>query len=152
MEGVWETERGAPLLLFAMPDDEQRTQPLRARGARSWRSLILTHELDGEIKGLNEFRDATRRRCRCSSPSASMVGMGVLMLATSWLGGGCTGARAGSRARCRGRCCGCCAGMTFSGWVATVAGWYVTEIGRQPFIVYGLLRTADVGVDGAARR
>jgi cytochrome bd ubiquinol oxidase subunit I len=36
------------------------------------------------------------------------------------------------------------AGMTFSGWVATVAGWYVTEIGRQPFIVYGLVRTADV--------
>jgi cytochrome d ubiquinol oxidase subunit I len=34
--------------------------------------------------------------------------------------------------------------MTFSGWVATVAGWYVTEIGRQPFIVHGLLRTADV--------
>ena len=34
--------------------------------------------------------------------------------------------------------------MTFSGWVATVAGWYVTEIGRQPFIVFGLLRTADV--------
>ena len=34
--------------------------------------------------------------------------------------------------------------MTFSGWVATLAGWYVTEIGRQPFIVYGLLRTADV--------
>ena len=34
--------------------------------------------------------------------------------------------------------------MTFSGWVATVAGWYVTEIGRQPFIVYGLVRTADV--------
>ena len=35
-------------------------------------------------------------------------------------------------------------GMTFSGWVATLAGWYVTEIGRQPFIVYGLVRTADV--------
>ncbi len=34
--------------------------------------------------------------------------------------------------------------MTFSGWVATVAGWYVTEIGRQPYIVYGLVRTADV--------
>jgi cytochrome d ubiquinol oxidase subunit I len=34
-------------------------------------------------------------------------------------------------------------GMSFSGWVATVAGWYVTEIGRQPFIVYGLVRTAD---------
>jgi len=36
------------------------------------------------------------------------------------------------------------AGMTFSGWVATLAGWYVTEIGRQPFVVFGLLRTADV--------
>ena len=34
--------------------------------------------------------------------------------------------------------------MTFSGWLATLAGWYVTEIGRQPFIVFGLLRTADV--------
>ena len=47
--------------------------------------------------------------------------------------------------------------MTFSGWVATLAGWYVTEIGRQPFIVYGLLRTADVvvesaGGDGRGRR
>ena len=40
--------------------------------------------------------------------------------------------------------------MTFSGWIATVAGWYVTEIGRQPFIVYGLLRTADVASQGAA--
>jgi cytochrome d ubiquinol oxidase subunit I len=36
------------------------------------------------------------------------------------------------------------AGMTFSGWVATLAGWYVTEIGRQPFLVYGVLRTADL--------
>ena len=36
------------------------------------------------------------------------------------------------------------AGMTFAGWVATIAGWYVTEIGRQPFIVSGLIRTADV--------
>jgi cytochrome d ubiquinol oxidase subunit I len=36
------------------------------------------------------------------------------------------------------------AGMTFSGWVATLAGWYVTEIGRQPFLVHGVLRTAEV--------
>jgi cytochrome bd ubiquinol oxidase subunit I len=35
--------------------------------------------------------------------------------------------------------------MTFSGWVATLAGWYVTEIGRQPWLVYGVLRTADAG-------
>jgi cytochrome d ubiquinol oxidase subunit I len=36
------------------------------------------------------------------------------------------------------------AAMTFSGWVSTIAGWCVTEIGRQPFLVYGLLRTADL--------
>ena len=42
--------------------------------------------------------------------------------------------------------------MTFSGWVATVAGWYVTEIGRQPFIVYGLMRTADVASQACRRR
>jgi cytochrome d ubiquinol oxidase subunit I len=40
--------------------------------------------------------------------------------------------------------------MTFSGWVATLAGWYVTEIGRQPWIVYGLLSTADVAADHAS--
>jgi len=42
------------------------------------------------------------------------------------------------------------AGMTFSGWIATVAGWYVTEIGRQPFIVFGLLRTAELASNVAA--
>ena len=40
--------------------------------------------------------------------------------------------------------------MTFAGWVATVAGWYVTEIGRQPYIVYGLIRAAEVASDVAA--
>ena len=40
--------------------------------------------------------------------------------------------------------------MTFAGWIATLAGWYVTEIGRQPWMVYGLLRTADVASDVAA--
>ena len=74
-----------------------------------------------------------------------MVGIGVLMLATSWLGWWLyRRARLAGRARCRARLLWLLAGMTFSGWVATVAGWYVTEIGRQPFIVYGLLRTADV--------
>ena len=42
--------------------------------------------------------------------------------------------------------------MTFSGWVATLAGWIVTEIGRQPWLVYGILRTADVAVERGRRR
>jgi cytochrome d ubiquinol oxidase subunit I len=72
-----------------------------------------------------------------------MVGVGVLMLAVSWVGWW-TARRAGwSADRIPRRLLWVLAGMTFSGWVATVAGWYVTEIGRQPFIVYGLVRTAD---------
>ena len=73
-----------------------------------------------------------------------MVGMGLLMLATSWLGWWLL-RRANWRPAALPRAMlWLFAGMTFAGWVATVAGWYVTEIGRQPFIVYGLLRTADV--------
>ena len=73
-----------------------------------------------------------------------MVGVGILMLATSWAGGWLY-RRARWRAERLPRAwLWVFAGMTFSGWIATVAGWYVTEIGRQPFIVYGLVRTADV--------
>ena len=107
-------------------------------------SLILTHELDGEIKGLNEFRDAHPPPLPLFFAFRVMVGMGVLMLATSWLGWWLY-RRANWQPQALPRALlWLFAGMTFSGWVATVAGWYVTEIGRQPFIVYGLLRTADV--------
>ena len=106
-------------------------------------SLILTHDLDGEIKGLNSFRDHPPP-LPLFFAFRVMVGMGVLMLATSWLGWWLL-RRAGWRPAALPRAMlWLFAGMTFAGWVATVAGWYVTEIGRQPFIVYGLLRTADV--------
>ena len=100
-------------------------------------SLILTARADGEIKGLNEFRDRPIRR---SLPlffafPRSWSAMGVLMLLTSWIGLWLYRRAAGMPRGCRGRCCGCSPAMTFAGWVATVAGWYVTEIGRQPFIV-----------------
>jgi cytochrome d ubiquinol oxidase subunit I len=73
-----------------------------------------------------------------------MVGMGMLMLATSWLGWWLYRRARWQPARLPRALLWLFAGMTFSGWVATVAGWYVTEIGRQPYIVYGLVRTADV--------
>jgi cytochrome d ubiquinol oxidase subunit I len=74
----------------------------------------------------------------------AMVGVGMLMLAVSWVGWWLY-RRCGWRPeRLPRRLLWVLAWMTFSGWVATLAGWYVTEIGRQPFIVYGLLRTADV--------
>jgi len=143
MEGIWKTERGAPLLLFAIPDAEQRLNHF-AIEVPHVASLILTHELDGEIKGLDEFRDRHPPPLPVFFAFRVMVGMGMLMLATSWVGVWLYRRARWQPERLPRALLWLCAGMTFSGWVATVAGWYVTEIGRQPFVVHGLIRTADV--------
>lgn len=143
MEGVWQTERGAPLLLFAWPDAETRTNKFEIAIPRL-ASLILTHDEDGEIKGINEFGDMHPPVAPVFWAFRVMVGTGVLMLAVSWAGWWIARRAQWQAARLPKSLLWVLAGMTFSGWVATVAGWYVTEIGRQPFVVYGLLRTADV--------
>ena len=137
MEGMWETERGAALRLIAFPDEVARANHFEVAIPKA-ASLILTHTLDGEIKGLEEFPD---------HPPVGplfwgfriMVGTGVLMLAVSWFG--TWRLRRGGIVRPWLQYA--LIAMTFSGWVATIAGWYVTEIGRQPWLVYGVLRTAD---------
>lgn len=137
MEAVWETEKNAPLVLFAIPDKELRANRYEV-SIPGMASLILTHKFDGEIKGLNEFAD--------HPPVAPvffafriMIGVGVMMLAASWLASFQL-FRKGQPGKLAARLL---LGMTFSGWVATLAGWYTTEIGRQPWLVYGVLRTAD---------
>jgi cytochrome d ubiquinol oxidase subunit I len=143
MEGVWETQRGAPLLLFAIPDATERRNHLEIAvpNGASW---ILTHQADGEIKGMNEFAGAHPPPLPMFFAFRIMVGMGMLMLATSWLGTWLYRRAQWQPARLPRALLWLLAGMTFSGWVATVAGWYVTEIGRQPFVVYGLIRTSEV--------
>ena len=143
MEGVWDTERGAPLLLFAIPDKEQRKNHFEIKVPRV-ASLILTHDANGEIKGLNSFGDAHPPPLPLFFAFRIMVGIGMLMLAASWLGWWLYRRAKWQPAGLPRAMLWLFAGMTFSGWVATVAGWYVTEIGRQPFVVYGLVRTADV--------
>jgi cytochrome d ubiquinol oxidase subunit I len=143
MEGVWHTEKGAPLLLFAWPDEATQRNHF-AIEIPKLASLILTHDPDGEIQGLSEFAGAHPPVKPLFFGFRIMVGVGVLMLAASWLGCWLL-RRAGWQASALPRpMLWWLLGMTFSGWVATVAGWYVTEIGRQPYMVYGLLRTADV--------
>jgi cytochrome d ubiquinol oxidase subunit I len=143
MEGVWDTERGAPLLLFAIPDKDSRSNHFEIKVPKV-ASLILTHDLDGEIKGLNSFGDAHPPPLPLFFAFRVMVGMGMLMLATSWLGWWLLRRAKWQPSALPRAALWLFSGMTFAGWIATVAGWYVTEIGRQPFIVYGLLRTADV--------
>ncbi|MDH4394127.1 MAG: cytochrome ubiquinol oxidase subunit I [Limnobacter sp.] len=136
MEGVWETEKGAPLLLFAIPDNKERTNHYEI-GIPNLASLILTHKADGEIKGLNEFKDAHPPVFQVFWAFRVMVGVGVLMLLVSWYGVWRLNKSINKPMQYS------LMAMTFSGWVATVAGWYVTEIGRQPFLVQGILRTED---------
>ena len=138
MEGVWETERGAPALAFAIPNEKERRNDY-AIGIPKLASLILTHELDGEIRGLNEFPGEHPPVAPVFWGFRVMVGTGVLMLLVSW-------AAAWSLRRQRMLNIWIARGlvaMTFSGWLATLAGWYVTEIGRQPWLVSGLLLTKD---------
>ena len=138
MEGVWETEQGAPMLLFAIPDEQERTNHAEL-AIPNLASFILTHELDGEIKGLNEFRGEHPPVAPVFYSFRVMVGMGVLMLLAAWAGAYYL-FRRGELPDWLGKLF---IAMSFSGWVATLAGWYVTEVGRQPYLVSGVLRTAD---------
>ncbi|HRG16937.1 MAG TPA: cytochrome ubiquinol oxidase subunit I [Pseudomonadota bacterium] len=138
IEGVWQDERGAPLLLFAWPDEGERRNHVEI-GVPKLASLILTHDVDGEIRGLDSFRDAHPPVAPLFWSFRVMVGTGLLMVLVSWLA-----AWALWRRRLPGPwVLRALVAMTFAGWVATLAGWYVTEIGRQPWLVYGVLRTVD---------
>ena len=138
IEGVWETEKGAPLLLFAIPDSEQK-ENRAAIGIPKLASLILTHDLNGEILGLNEFEGQHPPVAPVFFSFRIMVGTGLLMLLVSWWATAQL-RRKGMPSRFVAKCL---VAMTFSGWIATLAGWYVTEIGRQPYLVAGVLKTAD---------
>ena len=137
MEGLWETERGAPLVLFGIPDEETRTNKL-AIEIPKLASLILTHELDGEVKGINEFEDAHPPVGPVFWSFRVMVATGMLMLLVSW--GALFLLRRYGMSRVLAAAL---TGMTFSGWVAVLSGWYTTEIGRQPYLVTGVMRTGE---------
>jgi cytochrome d ubiquinol oxidase subunit I len=140
MEGLWDTQKGAPLVLFGWPDQEAETTKYSLEIPKL-SSLILTHDLEGEVKGLKEWPDDEIPPVAWVFWSFRiMVGIGMLMIATgliaivlylwkrlfdtTWFQYWCMA-------------------LTPAGFIAVLAGWFVTEIGRQPYIVYGLLKTAD---------
>jgi cytochrome d ubiquinol oxidase subunit I len=125
MEGLWNTTRGAPLLLFAIPDGQARDNHFEI-ALPKLASLVLRHELDAEVQGLNDFRDRHPPVFAVFWAFRVMVGMGLLMLATSWAGWWLYRRSGWSPARLPRALLWLLAAMTFSGWVATVAGWWVT--------------------------
>ena len=185
MEGIWETQKGVPAVLFAMPDEKTRTNRYEI-AIPKLASLYLTHSLEGEVKGLNEFEGKHPPVAPVFWAFRIMVGMGLLMLAVSWssvlqlapwkkqaptLVASRTALPPEGALRLRPGEAGSAAptgregpasgpllpparelktwqaralvAMTFAGWVALIAGWYTTEIGRQPWLVSGVLTAAD---------
>ncbi len=138
MEGNWETGGQVPLVLFAIPDEATRSNRFEISipyGA----SLILRHDPNGIVPGLNEFEGLHPPVAPVFFAFRVMVGTGVLMMGFGLLGAWFYWRRG---ALPRLMLWGLVA-MTFSGWLATLAGWYVTEIGRQPWLVTGVLTTAQ---------
>ncbi|WCM94469.1 cytochrome ubiquinol oxidase subunit I [Acidovorax sp. NCPPB 2350] len=150
IEGIWHTEKGAPLTLLGWPNEKEARTDYALQIPKG-ASLVLAHDPDAELKGLEEFAGSHPPVAPVFWSFRVMVGVGLLMLAVAWWS-----AFALWRRRKRPTAHGSAmpallprallrtlVGMTFSGWVATLAGWYVTEIGRQPYLVYGVLRAAD---------
>lgn len=143
IEGIWHTEKSAPLTLFGWPNEKERRTDY-AVTIPKLASLILAHDIDAELKGLNEFPNAHPPVAPVFWSFRVMVGMGMLMLLVAWWAAWTVWRRRADLSRWQLRLL---AAMTFSGWLATIAGWCVTEIGRQPFLVYGLLRTSELVAD-----
>jgi cytochrome bd ubiquinol oxidase subunit I len=139
MEGLWETGRGVAASLFAIPDEQAETNQVDL-AIPKLASLYLTHDANGEVKGLKAWPRADRPPVAVVYYAFRiMVGIGLVMLAiviaglvlwrrqrlfdTPWYLLTCQ-----------------CAGA--AGFVAVLAGWTVTEVGRQPWVVYGLMRTS----------
>lgn len=140
MEGIWETEKGANLRLFGWPDEEEEVTKYSVEIPNA-ASLILTHRSDGEIKGLKEWSKEDRPPVAIVFWSFRvMVGIGILMLLTGMTGAFLHWRKKLFEARWFHLWA---AAMMPAGFIAVLAGWFVTEVGRQPYTVYGVLRTSE---------
>lgn len=148
MEGNYETHAGAPLILFGIPDDEAEVTRYQIAIPKLG-SLILTHHMDGEVKGLKAFPKDRRPPAEIVFWSFRlMVGIGFAMLG---IGLWSLLRRLQKNRLYEDRMLHRAALlMAPSGFVAVLAGWITTEVGRQPYTVYGLLTTAESAAPIAA--
>lgn len=141
MEGIWENEKGAGLRLFALPNQAEAKNDFEIV-IPGLSSLILTHSFDGAVKGLKSWSAADRPPVAIVFWALRlMVGLGILMATLGIVSG---------IAYLRGKLFDsrllqyCWMAMMPSGFVALLSGWFVTEVGRQPYVAYGVLRTLQV--------
>lgn len=140
MEGIWETSRGAPASLFAIPDQNAEKNHFEI-AIPKLASLYLTHDMDGEVKGLKEWPKEDRPPVAIVYFAFRiMVGIGLIMLFVV-----ITGLLLWRRGRLFDTpwYLRLCTWTGAAGFIAVLAGWTTTEVGRQPWVVYGLMRTAD---------
>jgi len=140
IEANWDTQSRMPLLLFAWPDERAERNRFEL-GIPVLGSLILTHDPDGAVQGLKEWKPQDRPPVAIPFFAFRvMVGCGVAMLALVacawwvWWRGRLADARWFLML---------CQLAAPLGFIAVVAGWITTEVGRQPWVVYGMLRTRD---------
>ena len=140
MEANWETQARMPLLLFAWPDEAEERNRLEI-GVPGLGSLILGHDVNAVIPGLKDWKAEDRPPVAIPFFSFRlMVGIGVVMLGLTlaglalWWRGRLSDARGFQWL---------CMPAASLGFIAVLAGWVTTEVGRQPWVVYGLLRTRD---------
>lgn len=141
MEGIWETEANASLRLFAIPDSEKETNSFSVE-VPYLASMILTHSTDGKVKGLKAWPKSERPPVGIVFYSFRiMVGLGLLMALTGIIALFLYFRHTLFNTRWFLKLCLL---LTPSGFIALLAGWFVTEVGRQPYVVYGLMKTGQV--------
>jgi cytochrome d ubiquinol oxidase subunit I len=140
MEGLWETGRGVSASLFAIPDQEAERNHFEI-AIPKLASIYLTHDINGEVKGLKEWPKEDRPPVAVVYFAFRiMVGIGMLMLLTVYTGLFLwkKGSLFNSRRYLR-----LCTLVAPIGFIAVLAGWTTTEVGRQPWVIYGLMRTSQ---------
>ena len=140
MEGHYENAKGAPLILFGIPDNE-REETLYSIEVPRLGSLILTHSWDGEIQGLKSFpKEDWPNAFIVFWSFRIMVGIGLIMLA---IGGWSLLCRYRGRLYEDRWLARAAVASGPLGFVAVLCGWITTEVGRQPWTIYGVMRTSE---------
>jgi len=140
MEGWWETKSQQPTLLFGWPDQaaEETHAQIGIPGFGSW---FVAGDSNAELKGLKAFAPEDRPPVWITFWAFRvMVGMGLAMVGLGIWGAIVWATKRLDRATLYHRALVLAAP---SGFVAVLAGWIAAEVGRQPYVVYGVLRTAD---------